>query len=119
MNAAALIDRIKAGPDYHRVGMILCHNGVVRATSRGGKEVSGLKVFVDHERLDRLVKTQRQVTGIVDILVDIAEDRLLSVGDDVMVLVVAGDIRETVISVLADTLNAIKTTVTRKEEFFV
>jgi molybdopterin synthase catalytic subunit len=36
-----------------------------------------------------------------------------------MLLVVAGDIRETVIAVLNDTLNAIKTTVTRKTEFFL
>jgi len=35
-----------------------------------------------------------------------------------MFLVVAGDIRETVIQVLTDTLNAIKTTVTSKTEFF-
>jgi molybdopterin synthase catalytic subunit len=36
-----------------------------------------------------------------------------------MLLVVAGDIRENVITVLGDTLNAIKTTVTQKTEFFV
>jgi len=35
-----------------------------------------------------------------------------------MLLVVAGDIRENVISTLRDTLNAIKTTVTSKTEFF-
>ena len=36
-----------------------------------------------------------------------------------MLLVVAGDIRENVIAVLNDTLNAIKTTVTKKTEVFV
>jgi molybdopterin synthase catalytic subunit len=36
-----------------------------------------------------------------------------------MLLVVAGDIRENVITVLQDTLNAIKTTVTSKTEFFM
>jgi molybdopterin synthase catalytic subunit len=35
-----------------------------------------------------------------------------------MLLVVAGDIRENVIAVLSDTLNAIKSTVTAKTEFF-
>jgi molybdopterin synthase catalytic subunit len=35
-----------------------------------------------------------------------------------MLLVVAGDIRDNVIATLKDTLNAIKTTVTRKTEFF-
>jgi molybdopterin synthase catalytic subunit len=41
------------------------------------------------------------------------------VGDDVMLLLVAGDIRENVIPVLYDTLNAIKTTVTEKTEFYL
>jgi len=36
-----------------------------------------------------------------------------------MILVVAGDIRENVIAVLADTLNLIKTTVTEKTEFYI
>ena len=49
----------------------------------------------------------------------IAADRDLIVGDDVMLLVVAGDIRENVIKVLTDTLNLIKSTVTVKTEYFV
>jgi molybdopterin synthase catalytic subunit len=36
-----------------------------------------------------------------------------------MVLVVAGDIRENVIGTLEKTLNAIKTTVTSKTEYFI
>ena len=57
-------------------------------------------------------------SGIVDIQVAIAADRYLSVGDDVMMLVVAGDVGENVIAVLKETLDAIKTTVTRKTEDF-
>ena len=49
----------------------------------------------------------------------IAEDRDLSLGDDVMLLLVAGDIRDRVIPVLTDTLNAIKSTVTAKTEFAI
>ena len=49
---------------------------------------------------------------------EIAADADLCIGDDVMMLVVAGDIRENVIDALTDTLNAIKTTVTAKTEFF-
>ena len=41
-----------------------------------------------------------------------------AVGDDVMLLVVAGDVRENVIAVLTDTLEDIKGTVTAKTEFF-
>ena len=118
MNLQALVDQIKKHPDFHRAGMILCHNGVVRATSRDGRPVTGLRVAVDRQRLDRIIAEQKQRTGIVEILVEIAQDQDLTVGDDVMMLVVAGDIRDHVIAVLHDTLNAIKTTVTHKTEYF-
>ena len=119
MNAADMLQSVKSHPDYHRVGMVLCHNGVVRATSRDGRKVSGLRVAVDHDRLDNILQNARQTPGIVDVQVEIAEDRDLSVGDDVMVLVVAGDIRENVIRTLENTLNDIKTTVTSKTEYFI
>jgi molybdopterin synthase catalytic subunit len=119
MNLTHMIDTIKKHPDYHRAGMILCHNGVVRDTSRNGRKVSGLTLSVDHEKLRQVIETYKKKPGIVEILVDIAENRNLAVGDDVMLLVVAGDIRENVIAVLGDTLNAIKTTVTQKTEFFL
>ena len=118
MNADRLIANIKAHPAYDQVGMILCHNGVVRSTSRDGRRVTGLRVVVDRERLIQVLDDQKRRPGIVDIQVEIAADADLDVGDDVMLLVVAGDIRENVIAVLSDTLNAIKSTVTAKTEFF-
>lgn len=119
MDVTALVDKIKQHPEYYRVGMILCHNGVVRETSRDGRKVRGLRIQVDHAKLKSVVDTHKARPGIVEILVDIAENRDLAVGDDVMLLVVAGDIRENVLSALTDTLNAIKSTVTEKEQFFV
>lgn len=118
MNPARLINNIKKHPDYHQAGMILCHNGVVRSTSRDGRKVSGLTISVDNEKLAQVIASNKKTPGIIEILVEFNENRKLSIGDDVMLLVVAGDIRETVIRVLTDTLNAIKTTVTHKTEFF-
>jgi molybdopterin synthase catalytic subunit len=119
MNLISLIDTIRKHPEYHKAGMILCHNGVVRSTSRDGRKISGMTVSVDHEKLHQVIEAHKKMPGIIEILIDIAENRHLTVGDDVMLLVVAGDIRENVIAVLNDTLNAIKTTVTKKTEFFV
>ena len=119
MNAIDLMNRVKTHPDFHRAGMVLCHNGVVRATSRDGREVSGLRVKVDDDRLKVILSKARQRPGIVDVRVEIAADCDLVVGDDVMLLVVAGDVRENVIATLEETLNAIKTTVTSKTEFFI
>ena len=118
MSLTRLINNIKKHPDYHQAGMILCHNGVVRSTSRDGRKVSGLTISVDNEKLEQVIALNKKTPGIIDILVEFNANRQLAVGDDVMFLVVAGDIRETVIRVLTNTLNAIKTTVTSKTEFF-
>ena len=118
MNLNKLIDNIKEHPDYHLAGMILCHNGVVRGTSRDGRNVSGLTITVDHEKLRRVIAESKAKPGIIDVLVEIAESRRLAVGDDVMFIVIAGDIREHVLAVMNDTLTAIKKTVTKKTEYF-
>lgn len=118
MNIQHLIDRIKAHPDSAKIGMILCHNGIVRGASREGRPVTGLTVSVDAAKLEEVLATHRQMPGIVDIQVEIVADKPLAVGDDVMALVVGGDIRENVIAALSDTLNAIKSEVTGKTQFF-
>ena len=119
MDLNALLEQIKNHPGYEKVGMVLCHQGVVRATSRDGRSVRGLKVAVDEKRLEETIRDKKELQGVVEILVRINADRDLMVGDDVMALVVAGDIRENVIAAMSETLNAIKSEVTRKTEYFV
>jgi molybdopterin synthase catalytic subunit len=119
MSIADLVDVIKKRPGFEKVGMILCHNGVVRATTRDGRRVKGLKVFVDHAKLEQIIYEQKQKPGIFDIQVNIVDKQDLAVSDDIMHLIVAGDIRENVILVLKDTLEAIKTTVTEKIEYLL
>jgi molybdopterin synthase catalytic subunit len=41
MNIEKMMQQIKGHPDFDKVGMVLCHNGVVRSTSRDGRKVSG------------------------------------------------------------------------------
>ncbi len=109
--------RIKALPDYPKVGMVLYHNGVVRQTTREGKEVTGLTITVDHQKLQEIIKEQKSKHGIVEVIVEIFENKVLNVGDDVMFLAVAGDIRENVIETLTQTLNRVKSEVTSKTQF--
>ena len=118
MKLIDLIDTIKEHPEYSRVGMILCHVGVVRGTSRDGRPVSGLDISVDRVALESILAEQRKRPGIVEILVEIQEGPL-KVGDEVMFIVVAGDIRDRVIPVLGDTLNAVKKGVTHKTEHYL
>lgn len=113
-----MIRKIKDHPDFSQAGMILAHNGIVRATSRDGRPVTGLEIAVDHRKLKEILHKERSRPGILDIQVHIRENTKLTVGDDVMFLVVAGDIRENVIQTLTDTLNQIKSRVTSKTQFF-
>ncbi len=119
MHLQNLIDEIKRHRDYAGVGMILCHNGVVRAADRDGRAVKGLEISVDQAKLAEVVALGKQQPGIMDIRVHIFSDRYLKVGEDVMYLVVAGDIREHVLKTLEDTLNTIKKTVTTKVQDYV
>jgi len=115
MGLMDLIGRVKARPDYDRVGMILCHNGVVRGTARDGRAVTELTVKADHARLAEILAEMKKRPGIVEVLAEVREGKLL-VGEDVMYVVVAGVLRENCFPVLEDTVNAIKRDVTRKTE---
>jgi molybdopterin synthase catalytic subunit len=117
MNLTELVERVKKHPDFRKAGMVLCHNGVVRETpASGGGLVDHLVVSVDHKRLAEVVARHKKMPGIIEILAEIAEGRKLSVGDDIMMLVVAGDVRTNVIPVMTSLINDIKATVTGKTE---
>jgi molybdopterin synthase catalytic subunit len=115
MELTAMMECVKAHPEYKRVGMILCHNGVVRATARDGRPVTELTVKANRKRLDEIVTEMKGRPGIVEVLVEIREGTL-KVGQDVMFVVVAGDLRENCFPVLMDAVNAIKRDVTKKME---
>jgi molybdopterin synthase catalytic subunit len=115
MNLMELVDQIKKHPDYHKVGMMLCHNGVVRATSRDGRPVSEVTVTVDRKRLEAILAEIKAMPGIVEVLAHVNEGTL-KVGEDVMYVVVAGDFRENVFNAMIAAVNWIKADVTSKTE---
>ena len=115
MDLTEMIARVKAHPDYHKAGMILCHNGVARGSSRDGTPVKELLVKADRKRLAEIVAEIKQRRGIVEVLAEVREGRL-AVGDDVMLVVVAGDFRENVFSALMDAVEKIKAEVAAKTE---
>lgn len=119
MDVNQMIAQVKAHPDYAGVGMILTHVGVVRGFSRDGRKVSGVALSVDRSRIDPIVAAEKQTPGIVEILVEITDEQELAVGDEIMAVVVAGDIRENVLAVMGRTIDAIKQTVTQKAEHFI
>ena len=99
-----------------KAGMILIHNGIVRNTSRAGEPVSSIEVTADRDRLDDVINEAKGLPGVIAVEVEIAEGRL-STGDDIMLLGIAGDIRENTLSAMARVLDRIKKEVTAKREY--
>jgi molybdopterin synthase catalytic subunit len=109
------LTEVKSQPDSSRVGMYLMHNGVVRGTTRGGSPVSGMDLSYDPVILERVVEAARARPGVVAVKVWMNEGRL-SVGDDIMRVLVAGDIREHVLEALTDLVRTLKTECAREWE---
>ncbi|NPV03201.1 MAG: molybdenum cofactor biosynthesis protein MoaE [Syntrophaceae bacterium] len=115
MNLSALVEQVRKHPDFHKAGMILCHNGVVRGTSRDGRPVSEVTVRADRQRLETVLAEIKAMPGIIEVLAHVNEGTL-RVGQDVMFVVVAGDFRENVFDAMMTAVNRIKAEVTSKNE---
>jgi len=113
-----LLNIVKAHQNFNETGMVLFHNGVVRSTSRNGQKVSGMTVYADHDRLKKIIKESHKSSGIKIVLAEINEG-FLNIGQDVMRVVVAGDIRENVFPALEKTVDRIKKEVVSKTENFI
>ncbi len=97
------------------IGMYLCHNGVVRSYSRDGRPVTAMDLTVDRERLAELLETARLMEGVSVIKAWVNEGRL-AVGDDIMYVLVGGDIRPNVIEALTALVSMIKSEVVTERE---
>ena len=106
---------VKKTADPEGLGMVLVHNGVVRGTSKQGKPVSGMNLSYDEEKLRRLVSEQKRKDGIVDIKVWINRGEL-KVGDDIMLVLVAGRFRTDVVPVFESLLSTIKGEIVNERE---
>jgi len=100
------------------VGMVLVHNGTVRSWSRDDHSpVSTIEVFADQSRIEQICREIEQSRGIYKIVVE-ARSGVLQPGDDLLFLIVAGDIRENVKPAFARLLDRIKSEAVTKREIF-
>jgi molybdopterin synthase catalytic subunit len=109
------IHEIKRGSDFRDLGMILVHNGMVRATSKDGNPVKEMHLSYDKGALAGLLEELGKREGIVAIKAWINEG-LLKVGDDIMYALVAGKFRTAVIPVLEELVSRIKRDIVSEEE---
>jgi molybdopterin synthase catalytic subunit len=118
MDLNKMIERVKKNTDPSKVGMITSHLGVVRRTSRDGREVTSLEVAYDQEALQFIIADIKKMPGIAEVLVETSEGRL-KVGEEILAVVVAGDIRENVFPALVTAVNRIKKEASKKQEYCV
>lgn len=113
-----LISKVKRHPLISQAGMILCHNGIVRASDRSGeKTVSALQVAVNSAEIDQVKNWAESCKGIVAVEIQAFEGKL-QVGEDLLYVVIAGDIRENVFAVMRETIDRIKAGGVQKTEYY-
>jgi len=111
----AWLAEVKSSSETSGIGMYLVHNGVVRAHSRDGRPVSGMVLSVDRERLAEITESAMLMQGVIAVRVWVNEGEL-AVGDDIMFVLVGGDIRDNVFEALQAIVRMIKTEVVTEEE---
>lgn len=118
MDTTKILADLKKRPGFaDNVGMILVHNGVVRSWSRKDHAtVTSLQVKPDYEKMHAICTELESREGIFCIIAEAAEGVRMP-GDDLLFLVVAGDIRENVKAVFAELLDRIKSEAVIKQEF--
>lgn len=111
----AWLREAKTDPSAHNVGMYLAHNGVVRATAKAAVRegqtdtlpVTGLVFSYDREKVNTAVAETRKLSGVYYVRVWLNEGTL-RVGDDMMCVLVGGDIRPRTVDALQYLVGRIK-----------
>lgn len=120
------IKEAKADASAAECGMYLFHNGVVRQSAKAkvrqgdesAAEVTGMVFSYDAERVERAVEDARRMPGIGYVRVWLNEGTL-NVGDDIMFVLIGGDIRPHVIDALQVLVGELKNHCVREEELFL
>ena len=115
----------KADPRSAGTGMFLVHNGVVRKTAKAKvrfgeentKPVAGMYFSYDEEKVSAAIEETYKMDGIFYVRVWLNEGKL-KVGDDIMYVLIGGDIRPHVIDALQSLVGFIKNEcVVEREEY--
>lgn len=114
----------KAAPSAENIGMFLTHTGIVRRTSKaqvrcGGAAapVTGMLLSCDQKKVDAAIHATFQMPGIYYIKVWINEGTL-TVGEDIMHILIGGDIRPHVADALEFLTGEIKAHCISETELF-
>ena len=104
----------KAHESAPKIGMYLTHNGIVRQSAKArvrygedAKDVTGMVFSYDQSKVDAVLADAEKLDGIYYIRVWLNEGEL-KVGDDIMYVLIGGDIRPRVVDALNYIVGRIK-----------
>lgn len=111
----AWLKEAKAHASAPKIGMYLTHNGTVRQSAKAKvrygaedtKPVTGMFFSYDQEKVDSIIAETYKLEGIYYIKVWLNEGQL-QMGDDIMYVLIGGDIRPRVIEGLNYLVGRIK-----------
>ena len=111
----AWLKEAKSHESAPKIGMYLTHNGTVRQSAKAkvryGAEdtldVTGMLFSYDAEKVDAVIADTYKMDGIYYIKVWLNEGQL-SMGDDIMYVLIGGDIRPRVVDALQYLVSRIK-----------
>ena len=115
----------KAGQNALQQGMFLVHNGVVRQTPKAkvrygqddGSLIEKMEFSYDREKVDAAIEATYKMPGIFHVRVWLNEG-MLNVGDDIMYVLIGGDIRPKVIDALQFLVGKIKSECVKETEHY-
>lgn len=109
------LQEAKADPSAAQIGMYLTHNGIVRRTAKArarnndvaAPDVIGMLFSYDEAKVNAVIEETYKLDGIYYIKVWLNEGQL-QVGDDIMYVLIGGDIRPHVVDALQYLVGRIK-----------
>ena len=115
----------KAHESAEKIGMYLTHNGIVRKSAKAKvrfgeentKEVAGMLFSYEQEKVDAVIEDTYKMDGIFYIRVWLNEGEL-HVGDDIMYVLIGGDIRPRVVDALQFLVGKLKNECVEETEIY-
>ncbi len=119
----AWLKEAKADPSAEKIGMYLTHNGVVRKTAKAfvregdesASDVTGMYFDYDEEKVQEAISAAYQLPGVYYIRVWLNRGEL-KVGDDIMYVLIGGDIRLHVVDALQFLVGRMKSECVTEQE---
>ncbi len=115
----------KAHDSADKIGMYLTHNGIVRKSAKAKvregvqntKDVTAMLFSYDEKKVRKVIEETYELEGIYYIKVWLNEGKL-QVGDDIMYVLIGGDIRPRVVDALQFLVGKLKNECVEETEIY-